>query len=97
MDDLEQCNPMVGRDNKGIIAANNHYNFSRSSTLPKDGAKPRKNFPFRQGYIAIATIRMGAEGIQMSVDGKHITSFAYREVLLLPACPFSDFPTHVAT
>ncbi|CAL9151323.1 unnamed protein product [Musa hybrid cultivar] len=79
VDDLEQCDPMVGRDNKGIITANDHYNFSRRSMLPKDGAKPTKYFPFRQGYIAIATIRMGAEGIQMSVDGKHITSFAYRE------------------
>ncbi|XP_064958574.1 beta-1,3-galactosyltransferase GALT1-like isoform X2 [Musa acuminata AAA Group] len=81
VDDLEQCDPMVGRDNKGIITANDHYNFSRRSMLPKDGAKPTKYFPFRQGYIAIATIRMGAEGIQMSVDGKHITSFAYRESL----------------
>jgi len=40
----------------------------------------RKYFPFKQGYPFVATLRVGSEGIQMTVDGKHITSFAFREV-----------------
>lgn len=35
-------------------------------------------FPFKQGYLAIATLRVGWEGFHMTVDGKHVTSFAYR-------------------
>ncbi|KAG0470091.1 hypothetical protein HPP92_016791 [Vanilla planifolia] len=34
-----------------------------------------------EGYVAVSTLRIGAEGIQMSVNGKHITSFAFRETL----------------
>lgn len=37
-------------------------------------------FPFKQGYLAIATLRVGWEGFHMTVDGKHVTSFAYRAV-----------------
>lgn len=47
------------------------------------GSKPKKYFPFKQGYPFVATLRVGSEGIQMTVDGKHITSFAYREVISL--------------
>lgn len=43
--------------------------------------KPRRYFPFKQGYPSVATLRVGSEGIQMTVDGKHITSFAFREVI----------------
>ncbi|KAI4997139.1 hypothetical protein ZWY2020_052481, partial [Hordeum vulgare] len=32
-------------------------------------------------YLAIAIHRVGAEGIYMTVDGKHVTSFAFREDL----------------
>lgn len=49
----------------------------------QDGSKPRKYFPFKQGYPFVATLRVGSEGIQMTVDGKHLTSFAYREVISL--------------
>ncbi|KAL4574228.1 hypothetical protein LXL04_021054 [Taraxacum kok-saghyz] len=38
-------------------------------------------FPFKQGYLSVATLRVGSEGIQMTVDGKHISSFAFRETL----------------
>jgi len=48
-----------------------------------NGSKTRNYFPFKQGYLSVATLRVGSEGIQMTVDGKHITSFAFREVILL--------------
>lgn len=41
----------------------------------------RSYFPFKQGYLSVATLRVGSEGIQMTVDGKHISSFAFRETL----------------
>lgn len=46
-----------------------------------NGTKTRTYFPFKQGYLSVATLRVGSEGIQMTVDGKHITSFAFRETL----------------
>ncbi|KAK9063585.1 hypothetical protein SSX86_017456 [Deinandra increscens subsp. villosa] len=46
-----------------------------------NGSKTRNYFPFKQGYLSVATLRVGSEGIQMTVDGKHITSFAFRETL----------------
>lgn len=82
MDDLEKCSAMVGKDDKRIFASR-HSNASRQPSTIKEGAKTRRYFPFKQGYLAIATLRVGVEGIQMTVDGKHITSFAYREVLAL--------------
>ncbi|XBI47394.1 hypothetical protein VPH35_111351 [Triticum aestivum] len=67
VDDLERCNSMVG----SIMNSTRHTGL-------KQGGKPSTYFPFRQGYLAITTLRIGLEGIHMTVDGKHITSFAYR-------------------
>ncbi|XP_051209350.1 beta-1,3-galactosyltransferase GALT1 [Lolium perenne] len=71
VDGLERCNSMVGREEKSIMN-------STRNTGAKQGRKSSKHFPFKQGYLAIATLRIGLEGIHMSVDGRHITSFAYR-------------------
>ncbi|PPD85701.1 hypothetical protein ES288_D09G018500v1 [Gossypium darwinii] len=38
-------------------------------------------FPFKLGYLSVTTLRVGEEGFHMTVDGKQITSFAYREGL----------------
>ncbi|KAJ0988295.1 hypothetical protein J5N97_006651 [Dioscorea zingiberensis] len=80
VDDLEQCSTTVGKDDKRLPASSRHSNISKHSP-GKEGAKPRRYFPFKQGYLAIATLRVGVEGLQMTVDGKHVTSFAYRESL----------------
>uniref|UniRef100_M8ATM1 Beta-1,3-galactosyltransferase 15 n=1 Tax=Aegilops tauschii TaxID=37682 RepID=M8ATM1_AEGTA len=71
VDDLERCNSMVGREEKSIKNSTHHAG-------PKQGGKPSTYFPFKQGYLAITTLRVALEGIHMTVDGKHITSFAYR-------------------
>ncbi|CAD6243945.1 unnamed protein product [Miscanthus lutarioriparius] len=71
VDDLGRCNTMVGTEEKDI-------NNSKHHTAAKKHGEPSKYFPFKQGYLAIATLRVGSEGIHMTVDGKHITSFAYR-------------------
>nr|CAD1826489.1 unnamed protein product [Ananas comosus var. bracteatus] len=81
VDNLEQCSEMVGKDEKRILASDRYSNVSKRTPTRKEGAEDRKYFPFKQGYLAITIFRVGVEGIQMTVDGKHITSFAYRESL----------------
>ena len=82
MDDLEKCSGMVGKDQKEILASKFRSNVSSMPPARKMSAEPRKYFPFKQGYLAVAILRVGAHGIHMTVDGKHITSFAFREVSL---------------
>eukprot|EP00268_Persea_americana_P037604 TRINITY_DN3725_c0_g1_i4.p1 TRINITY_DN3725_c0_g1~~TRINITY_DN3725_c0_g1_i4.p1 ORF type:complete len:636 (-),score=121.20 TRINITY_DN3725_c0_g1_i4:397-2304(-) len=81
VDELEKCNPMLGKDDKSWLPSIKYSNGSQRPPLPKENAKPRQYFPFKQGYLSVATLRVGAEGIQMTVDGKHITSFAFRDSL----------------
>ncbi|GAB2242000.1 hypothetical protein Droror1_Dr00018775 [Drosera rotundifolia] len=77
VDALVECNEMVGKSYNQTLRTGEHTNGSRI----RDGSKTKPYFPFRQGYPFVATLRIGSEGIQMTVDGKHITSFAYRENL----------------
>ena len=67
---------MVGREGRDIMNSKHH-------TAAKKHGESSTYFPFKQGYLAIATLRVGLEGIHMTVDGKHITSFAYRAVNFL--------------
>jgi beta-1,3-galactosyltransferase len=82
VDDLEKCSSMVGNEQKQILASKLNSNFSRMHPTRKKIGEPKKYYPFKQGYLAIAILRVGAEGIHMTVDGKHVTSFAFREVSL---------------
>lgn len=80
VDDLDQCSKVVGEDDKELFTAKlSSYTSARNLSKGED-TKPRRYFPFKQGYLAISTLRVGVEGIQTSVNGKHITSFAFREV-----------------
>ncbi|KAF3789345.1 Beta-1-3-galactosyltransferase 15 [Nymphaea thermarum] len=81
VDELDQCNPMVGKENKRKPALSKHFNSSKRTPELKNIDSPKTYFPFKQGYPSVATLRVGLEGIQMTVDGKHITSFAYRDSL----------------
>lgn len=92
MDELNQCNEMVGKDYSQKFTASRLSNISMWSSMSKNGTKARRYFPFKQGHLSVMTLRVGEEGIQMAVDGKHITSFAYREVISLVS-PSSTFIT----
>lgn len=81
VDELELCNEIVGKEVNLTLKAPTHVNSSKGSPLAHEGFKRKLYFPFRQRYPFVATLRMGSEGMQMTVDGKHITSFAYRENL----------------
>ncbi|CAK9136337.1 unnamed protein product [Ilex paraguariensis] len=72
---------MVGKINDQVFTASGHSNRSTKFPMVKDGSKPKRYFPFNQGYLSVVTLRMGSEGIQSTVDGKHITSFALRGTL----------------
>lgn len=82
VDELDQCNEMVGKGDNRTIKVSKQSNGATKFSMVQDG-KPRKSFPFKQNYLFVATLRVGSEGLQMAVDGKHITSFAFREVLYL--------------
>ncbi|KAK1265907.1 Beta-1,3-galactosyltransferase 15 [Acorus gramineus] len=81
VDELDKCSRVVGEDDKKRDPSSKQINGSRHSPPPKDGPELRRYFPFKQGYLAVATLRVGSEGIHMTVDGKHITSFSLRESL----------------
>uniref|UniRef100_A0A804QZC8 Galectin domain-containing protein n=1 Tax=Zea mays TaxID=4577 RepID=A0A804QZC8_MAIZE len=81
VDDLEKCSSIVGEDQKEILPSKLHSHVLTMPPARKKKAESRKYFPFRQGYLAVAILRIGAHGIHMTVDGKHITSFAFREDL----------------
>ena len=80
MDELEKCNKIVGNVETRLSGSNKNFNKSKSMV---QGDKTRPYFPFKLGQPFAATLRVGVDGIQMTVDGKHVTSFAYREVLSL--------------
>ncbi|XP_034707679.1 beta-1,3-galactosyltransferase GALT1-like isoform X1 [Vitis riparia] len=81
VDDLIKCNEMVGKNDSNKLTASESPKISTHSTLAWNRARARRYFPFKQGYLSVMTLRVGEEGIQMTVDGKHTTSFAYRESL----------------
>lgn len=56
-------------------------NVSRSLSVTRNKSRSRQHFPFKQGTLSVMTLRVGEEGIQMTVDGRHTTSFAYRQVI----------------
>ncbi|KAL9246383.1 hypothetical protein vseg_019924 [Gypsophila vaccaria] len=81
VDELPQCNKVVGKDVNRTLNAFTHGNGSKCSASGHERFKTKRYFPFKQRYPFVATLRVGSEGIQMTVDGKHVTSFAYRETL----------------
>ncbi|KAL1355993.1 hypothetical protein HN51_007975 [Arachis hypogaea] len=81
VDDLEECNKIVGKNISQHYMAGMHSHTSSQSLATEEHSKQSKYFPFKQGLPFVATLRVGSEGIQMTVDGKHITSFTFRETL----------------
>ncbi|KAJ3694961.1 hypothetical protein LUZ60_000338 [Juncus effusus] len=76
VDGFAVCNEMVGKEENRNHSHNKHFNISRNNF-----SENKKYFPFKQNHLAIAILRVGPEGIHMTVDGKHVTSFAFRESL----------------
>ncbi|KAH7532649.1 hypothetical protein FEM48_Zijuj04G0044300 [Ziziphus jujuba var. spinosa] len=81
VDELIQCNKLVGNYESQKFVANQTLNVSKSSSMKRDSSSSGQYFPFKQGTLSVMTLRVGEEGFQMTVDGRHITSFAQRESL----------------
>jgi len=81
VDDLDECNKMVGGEINRTSSTSLQSNTSRGVPVAREASKHEKYFPFKQGFLSVATLRVGTEGMQMTVDGKHITSFAFRDVI----------------
>jgi len=69
----------------GLVKCNEQ--LTRSSNEEKSNASNvnghnhvGSNFPFLDGSLFTATIWVGEEGFYATVNGRHETSFAYREV-----------------
>jgi beta-1,3-galactosyltransferase len=76
VDELKQCNQRMGKDENEKLS-----NSSIWSSMVRNKSKPKKYFPFKQEYLSVMTLRAGEEGVHVTVDGRHATSFAYRESL----------------
>ncbi|KAH8934904.1 hypothetical protein BDL97_17G004700 [Sphagnum fallax] len=71
VDGLEICNADVGK-----VVTRPGKSLEKTNTVDKD---QKCWFPFSTGLPFTATLRMGLEGFHMTVNGKHISSFAYHQ------------------
>ncbi|KAM1742148.1 hypothetical protein ACFX12_012178 [Malus domestica] len=80
VDGLVLCNEQAVRS-----SSEESLNVSRPSrdmlTNVSGGAYEGSNFPFVEGNPFTATFWLGLEGFHLTVNGRHETSFAYREKL----------------
>lgn len=95
MDELKQCNEIVGNSEGRKLTGNESSYISLRSSMVRNKTRASQYFPFKQGYLSVMTLRLGEEGIQMTVDGKHITSFAFREVINCTCFSVNTMYAHV--
>lgn len=82
VDGLDVCTEQVG---KAVMKKN-------STTLKGPMVGDNKSwFPFMNGLPFAATLWVGWEGFHMTVNGKHVTSFEYRQVMYLLDLEGSSF------
>lgn len=62
-----------------IANTSNHYSVMLTNTF-RESSHEGANFPFTEGSLFTATLWVGLEGFHMTVNGRHETSFAFREV-----------------
>ncbi|XP_058076945.1 hydroxyproline O-galactosyltransferase GALT3-like isoform X1 [Magnolia sinica] len=80
VDGLVRCNEQVG----GTIrdeTVNGSQLSSRKLLVSKGSGHISYSFPFVEGHPFTATLWVGVDGFHMTVNGRHETSFAYRERL----------------
>ncbi|CAK9138829.1 unnamed protein product [Ilex paraguariensis] len=80
VDGLVKCNARVLRSTVEDISNASHPNGDKLANV-STGAHVSANFPFVEGSQFTATLWAGVEGFHMTVNGRHETSFAYREKL----------------
>lgn len=84
VDGLVRCNQQLGAS---IIQGSNNTMQNVTGNEPEDEKRPKGrahfsgSFPIVEGEPFTATVWAGAGGFHMTVNGRHETSFAYRERL----------------
>lgn len=80
VDGLVLCNQLVVRSTVEENLNMTHPNSDMSTNVSSGRAHVSANFPFAEGNPFTATLWVGSEGFHMTVNGRHETSFTYREV-----------------
>lgn len=73
MDGLKICNPEIGQKISRKVGPGLWKGLNVIGS-------PGTWFPFAEGFPFVATISAGWDGFHVSVNGKHVTSFKYRQV-----------------
>lgn len=81
VDGLVKCNAKIFRNNVEETANMTNTSNPKSSDVSNSSAYGTANYPFLEGNPFTATLWAGIEGFHMTVNGRHETSFAYREKL----------------
>ncbi|XP_016507168.1 hydroxyproline O-galactosyltransferase GALT3-like [Nicotiana tabacum] len=81
VDGLVKCNAKIFRNNVEEIANATSPSSPISADVSNASAYGTSNYPFLEGNPFTATLWAGIEGFHMTVNGRHETSFAYREKL----------------
>jgi len=80
VDNLESCSSKVG-ENVILSQESGESTTTASNSISGGRDKSKLWFPFAEGIPFAATLWMGAEGFHMTVNGRHISSFQYRQGL----------------
>lgn len=80
VDELVLCNVQAVRNNNEENVNVGQPTSDIPSNISSESAHRTANFPFSEGNPFTATLWVGSEGFHMTVNGRHETSFAYREV-----------------
>lgn len=79
VDELVFCNEQVVRSIAEENLNASHLNSDMVTNVSRGSIHATGNFPFSEGNLFTATLWVGLEGFHMTVNGRHETSFAYRE------------------
>lgn len=79
VDGFVKCNALVIRSSTKVNVNVSHPVNHQSTNISVGSGHVSANFPFVEGNAFTATLWTGAEGFHMTVNGRHETSFAYRE------------------
>ncbi|KAL5541458.1 hypothetical protein UlMin_009168 [Ulmus minor] len=81
VDGLVVCNQQVFRSSSDEKLHMSHPSSDTLTNVSRGSDHGTASFPFVEGVPFIATLWAGLEGFHVTVNGRHETSFAYREKL----------------
>lgn len=90
VDGLVKCNTQMIRRTAGDSLNTSHPANRKLTNVSEGSTHVSATFHFVEGNPFTATLWAGSEGFHMTVNGRHETSFSYREVSLF-SCPIWSF------